>query len=77
MGSDAHPRMGTVTIGQHMSISVLAKTKAEADRIFSTLAVGGKITMPIADTFWGAYFGMLEDKFGVDWMVNFDYPKKD
>jgi PhnB protein len=75
MGSDANPRMGTVTVGQHLSISVLAETKAEADRIFSGLAAGGKITMPIGDTFWGAYFGMLVDRFGFIWMVNFDYPK--
>jgi PhnB protein len=35
----------------------------------------GKITMPIAGTFWGAYFGMLVDKFGIIWMVNYDMPK--
>jgi PhnB protein len=70
MGSDANPRMGSVSIGQHLSISVDAETKADAERIFTGLAQGGRITMPMANTFWGAYFGMLIDKFGVIWMVN-------
>jgi len=76
MGSDSNPRMGTVTIGQHLSLSVVIDSKEEADRIFKALSTGGKITMPIADMFWGAYFGMLEDKYGFIWMVNYDYPKK-
>jgi len=77
MGSDANPLMGRVTTGQNVSLSVTAESKNEADRIFTRLSEGGKITMPIADTFWGAYFGMLVDKFGIIWMVNFGYPKKD
>ncbi len=68
--------MGTVIVGQHMSLSIGADSKEEADRVFNGLASEGKITMPIADMFWGAYFGMLEDKFGFTWMVNYDYPKK-
>ena len=76
MGSDANPTMGAVNIGQHLSISVAADSKEEADRIFNGLSAGGKITMPIQDTFWGAYFGMMVDKFGFIWMVNYDYPKK-
>ncbi len=76
MGSDANPTMGAVTMGQHLSISVGTDSKEEADKIFNGLSAGGKITMPIQDTFWGAYFGMLEDKFGFIWMVNYDYPKK-
>jgi PhnB protein len=75
MGSDANPAMGAVNIGQHLSLSVGTDTKEEAGKIFNGLAVGGKITMPIGDTFWGAYFGMLIDKFGFIWMVNYDYPK--
>lgn len=76
MGSDAHPDMGKVTVGQHLSLSVGTDSKEEANKIFNALATGGKVTMPIADTFWGAYFGMLEDKYGIVWMVNYDYPKK-
>lgn len=40
---------------------------------FMRLAAGGKIEMPMQDTFWGAYFGMITDKFGIQWMVNFTY----
>jgi PhnB protein len=75
IGSDANPMMGTVNIGQHLSLSVNAESKDETDKIFNSLSVGGNITMPIADTFWGAYFGMLTDKFGFIWMVNYDYVK--
>lgn len=76
MGSDSNLRMGEVKIGQHMSLSIGADSKEEADRVFKGLSAGGKVTMPIADMFWGSYFGMLEDKYGFTWMVNYDYPKK-
>ena len=75
MGSDANPNFGEVSIGQNISMSVNAESKEEADKVFTNLADGGQITMPIADTFWGAYFGMFIDKFGFTWMVNYDYPK--
>ena len=76
MGSDANPNFGEVTIGQNISLSVNAESKEEADNVFTKLANGGQITMPIADTFWGAYFGMFIDKFGITWMVNYDHPKQ-
>jgi PhnB protein len=76
MGSDANPMFGEITIGQNISLSVSAESKDEAERLFKALSEGGKITMPIADTFWGAYFGMLTDPYGNIWMVNFDHPKK-
>jgi PhnB protein len=72
MASDANPAMGDVKTGQNISLSVNTETVKEADRIFSALAAGGKITMPIAKAFWGAYFGMLIDKFEIIWMVNCD-----
>jgi PhnB protein len=75
MGSDANPMMGEVTVGQNISLAVNAESKEEAGSIFSKLSEGGKATMPIGDMFWGAYFGMLIDKFENTWMVNFDYPK--
>ena len=77
MGNDANPAFGNVTIGQNISLSVMPKSKDEADKIFKKLSEGGKITMPMADMFWNAYFGMLIDKFNIYWMINFDYPKKD
>lgn len=72
MGSDANPAFGKITVGENISLSVSTETKNEADHIFNTLSEGGKITMPIADTFWGTYFGMLVDQFGNLWMVSFD-----
>lgn len=58
--------------GNNFSISINAGSKEEADRLFAGLSAGGKVTMPMNNTFWGAYFGMFTDKFGINWMVNFD-----
>jgi PhnB protein len=76
MGSDAHPLYPPITVGQHLSISINTESTEEADRIFAGLSNGGQITMPLEKTFWGAYFGMLTDQFGVMWMVNYDEPKQ-
>jgi PhnB protein len=56
MGSDMLESMGTLQVGNNVSISL-----------------GGKVTMPLQDQFWNAYFGMFTDKFGINWMVNYDY----
>ena len=57
--------------GNNFSISVNADSKEEADRIFNALASGGQVTMPMNNTFWGDYFGMLTDKFGINWMMSY------
>jgi len=75
MGSDCPPDFPNGVQGNLFNISISATTKEEADQLFHALAAGGQVTMPIADTFWGAYFGMCTDAFGVQWMVNYDYPK--
>ncbi len=76
MATDILESRGTnFTEGSNFSISVSAESKEEADKLFSGLSAGGEITMPLADSFWGAYFGMFTDKFGIQWMVNFDYKK--
>ena len=62
--------------GNNFSISVNAENRAEADTLFAGLSAGGQVTMPLADMFWGAYFGMLTDKFGINWMVSYDDPEK-
>ncbi len=73
MGSDSSDAFGHATIvGNNITISVNAGSTEEADRIFNGLAEGGRATMPMSKTFWGAYFGMLTDKFGINWMVNYD-----
>lgn len=67
-----------VNMGSNFSVSVNAGCAAEARRIFSALAEGGMIKMPMEETFWGALFGMCTDRFGVHWMVNFDLkPEKE
>jgi len=58
--------------GNNFSISVNADSKNDADRLFNALSAGGRVNMPMTTTFWGAYFGMLTDKFGINWMMNFD-----
>ena len=76
MGSDIMPGMGAgLTVGDNFSVTIGASSKEEADQLFTALSEGGKVKMPIEMTFWNAYFGMLTDKFGINWMVNFDLPK--
>jgi PhnB protein len=78
MGSDTGGEWAPKTIvGNNISISISADSKADADRIFTALAKGGNITMPLADTFWGDYFGMCTDKFGINWMMSFNDKAKE
>ncbi|MGN7786207.1 VOC family protein [Niabella sp. 22666] len=62
--------------GNNFSVSINADSKEEADKLFNGLSEGGRVTMPMNHTFWGAYFGMFSDKFGISWMVNYDDPAK-
>jgi PhnB protein len=71
MGSDVIPGMSDpLQVGNNFSISVNCNSKDEADSYFNALSQGGKVVMPLGETFWGAYFGMLNDKFGISWMFN-------
>lgn len=56
------------------SLAITAKTAAEADKLFAALSEGGQVTMPMMPTFFSEKFGMLADKFGVNWMVLVDQP---
>lgn len=77
MGSDMVPSMGhSLSVGNNYHITIQPDSKEEADRLFEGLSAGGKVTMPLEDTFWGAYFGMFTDKFGIQWMVNYSYEQK-
>jgi PhnB protein len=76
MATDALESMGhKLTTGNNIQLSIDAESKDEAKKIFNGLSAGGTITMPLQDTFWGAHFGMLKDKFGIQWMVSHT-PKK-
>jgi PhnB protein len=72
MGSDSNSVSGAVVFGGNVSLSINTESKEEADNLFNGLAAGGNAFMPMNKTFWGAYFGMFVDKFGINWMVNFD-----
>ena len=73
MGSDTGGEWASSHIqGNNFTISINADNKASADKIFKDLSTGGTVKMPMADTFWGDYFGMLEDKFGINWMMSFN-----
>lgn len=73
MGSDSGGDWApNLTTGNNIALSITAASKADADRFFNGLSAGGQITMPIDMTFWGDYFGMCTDKFGINWMIGFN-----
>ena len=77
MATDALESMGhKLTIGNNFSLSINTESEEETTKLFNALSAGGKIEMPLQKTFWGAYFGMFADKFGIQWMVNYDYNSK-
>jgi len=73
MANDVPEIMGKVNENENRSkICIHAESREEADKLFNGLSVGGNIEMPIADSPWGTYFGMFRDKYGIEWMVDFD-----
>jgi len=73
MANDVPESMGPVNENENRSkISISAESREEADKLFSGLSAGGDIEVPISDSPWGSYFGMFRDKFGIEWMVDFE-----
>jgi PhnB protein len=73
MASDVPDFLGRVNEEENRSkIYVATESKEEADKIYNGLSAGGKVEMPIGDSPWGTYFAMFRDKFGIEWMVDFD-----
>jgi PhnB protein len=73
MGTDAIGPMGDHLVqGNNFHLAIGTQSTAEADDHFAKLAEGGKVTVPLTKQFWGAYFGMLTDKFGIQWMISYD-----
>ncbi len=62
--------------GNNISMSISVDSKKEADRIFKALSLDGIVKMPMSTTFWDSYFGMLDDQFGIQWMISFDVKSK-
>ena len=73
MANDVPEIMGRTNENENRSkIVISTESKEEADKLFNGLSVGGQIEMPITDSPWGSYFGMFRDKYGIEWMVEYD-----
>ena len=73
MANDVPEFMGKVNENENRSkIFISAESKEEADKLFNGLSAGGTIEVTISDSPWGSYFGMFRDKYGIEWMVDFD-----
>jgi PhnB protein len=73
MGNDVPVSMGRVNENENRSkISISAASREEADKLFNGLSAGGAVEYPMSDSPWGSYFGMFRDKYGIEWMVDFD-----
>ncbi|MCC6701791.1 MAG: VOC family protein [Fluviicola sp.] len=73
MANDVPEIFGPTNENENRSkIVIHAESKAEADQIFNGLSVGGNVEMPISDSLWGTYFGMFRDKYGIEWIVEFN-----
>jgi PhnB protein len=71
MGTDAPKEMGfSVIQGNNVNVNLEPDTREEADRLFKALSEGGRVLQPLQEMFWGAYYGHLQDRFGIYWMVN-------
>jgi PhnB protein len=77
MANDVPSFMGKVNERENRSkIIVFAETREEADKLFNGLSQGGEVEMPMGESPWGTYVAMFRDKYGIEWMIEFD-PKKD
>jgi len=73
MASDIHPALGPLNLNENRSkISISAASREEADHLYNGLSEGGEVEVPLADSFWGSYFGMFRDKYGIEWMIDYD-----
>ncbi len=77
MACDSVFRDYPVTIGNNITLAIGTNDIAQADSMFDKMSDGGKIIMPMQKTFWAERFGMLTDKFGINWMFNVDRPETD
>jgi PhnB protein len=71
MGNDQPDGYGTVDMGNSFYIAFDPDSEEHATKVFNGLSTGGQVIQPLEKTFWGAYFGMLKDKYGIQWMVNY------
>ncbi|MBN8643342.1 MAG: VOC family protein [Flavobacteriales bacterium] len=77
MANDVPESMGTVNENENRSkIAISAESREEADKLFNGLSAGGTVEFPIQDSPWGSYFGMFRDKYGIEWMIDYDLNSK-
>ena len=73
MGNDVPESMGRVNEQENRSkIAINTESREEADKLYNALSAGGTVEMPIGDSPWGSYFAMFRDKFGIEWMIDFN-----
>jgi PhnB protein len=70
---NVHPE-NPVTVGNNISMAIGVDTPEDAESMFAKMSEGGRVTMPLQETFWASRFGMLTDKFGINWMFNCEKP---
>jgi PhnB protein len=76
MGTDTLASSGhTLNVGNNVSLSLSPESEAETEQLFNGISAGGTVIVPLEKAFWGAYFGMCIDKFGITWMVNYELKK--
>ncbi|MES2447536.1 MAG: VOC family protein [Bacteroidota bacterium] len=72
MGADVPANMEAVKFGTNVSLCISTDNRAAADEFFAGLSKDGTVQMPMQDTFWGDYYGMLTDKYATQWMISFN-----
>ncbi len=76
MGSDISSAAPPLVTGNNFSISIEAESRKQCDELFAKLSAGGSVVMPLGDMFWGAYFGLGTDRFGINWMISYTLPRE-
>ena len=76
MGSDSSSFGPPLAVGNNFSVSIVGRSREHCDEVFAKLSAGGSVTMPLQETFWGSYYGMWTDRFGINWMVNYALPTR-
>ena len=71
MATDMPGGTEDIVKGNNYHICINTDSEAETERLFNDLSEDGRVDMPLNRTFWGAYFGMFRDKFGIQWMINY------
>ena len=78
MGSDHVSAFGPApAAGDNFAISIVGESRAHCDEVFARLSEGGTVKNPMEEAFWGGYFGCWVDRFGINWMINYELPKEE